>query len=106
MKEYMAQTFGDRFFNRQRVYHYDNADEIATIETRQDVSDLVRYTKEMYANTDERAKWHDGFNHVASIPANIYWDLHKQGIVQDEERFKAWLNDRDNRVFRTRPGRI
>jgi len=24
--------------------------------------------------------------------------------VLDEKRFKAWLNERDNRVFRTRTG--
>jgi hypothetical protein len=36
-------------------------------------------------------------------------ELNKQGImrgfaVQDEKRFRAWLNERDNRVFRTRTG--
>lgn len=36
-------------------------------------------------------------------------DLNHQGIMRgfavlDEKRFKAWLNERDNRVFRTRTG--
>jgi hypothetical protein len=36
-------------------------------------------------------------------------ELNKQGIMRgfavlDEKRFKAWLNERDNRVFRTRTG--
>jgi len=36
-------------------------------------------------------------------------DLNHKGIMRgfavlDEKRFKAWLNERDNRVFRTRTG--
>jgi hypothetical protein len=43
---------------------------------------------------------------VGSIPMSIYHELQKQGILQDEKRLKKWLNDPDNRVFRTRPGRV
>jgi len=43
---------------------------------------------------------------VASIPLNLYYDLKRQGIVDDPARFKKWLNDSDNRFFRTRGGRV
>jgi hypothetical protein len=36
----------------------------------------------------------------------IYYDLQRRGILQDEKRLKAWLNDPENRVFRTRPGKV
>ena len=37
--------------------------------------------------------------------------LNKQGIMKgfdvvDQKKFRAWLNDPDNRFFRTRQGRI
>ena len=64
-----------------------------------------------YNSFDERAKWSDELfgNKIASIPFTVIDELNKQGImrgfaVQDAKRFKAWLNERDNRVFRTRTG--
>jgi len=37
---------------------------------------------------------------------NIYMDLVSKGITRTEKDFKKWLNDPDNRFFRTRPGRV
>jgi hypothetical protein len=39
--------------------------------------------------------------HVARIPMVIYQRLQKLGITKDRKAFDAWLNDRDNSVFRT-----
>jgi len=41
----------------------------------------------------------------------VFEDLQKQGITRgftviDMPRFKAWLNNPDNKVFRTKAGRI
>jgi hypothetical protein len=49
--------------------------------------------------------------HVARIPNTVIDVLNKMGImrgfmVTDEKRFKAWLNDPDNRVWRTYPGSV
>jgi hypothetical protein len=76
-----------------------------SIETTQDVTSIVESTKASFNSTDERAKWGEG-QYVASIPISIWQDLKKKGIADNEKLFKAWLNDRDNRVFRTRPGRV
>lgn len=43
---------------------------------------------------------------VASIPLNLYFELKQQGIVDDQAAFRRWLNDRDNRHFRTHPGTL
>jgi hypothetical protein len=43
---------------------------------------------------------------VASIPLPLYFDLKAKGIIDDQKKFKEWLNDSDNRHFRMRPGKI
>jgi hypothetical protein len=95
---------------RQTAVHADGDGGII-IETKQDVTDIIEQNKKEYNSFDERAKWSDELfgNKIASIPFTVIDELNKQGImrgfaVQDEKRFKAWLNERDNRVFRTRTG--
>jgi hypothetical protein len=43
---------------------------------------------------------------VASIPMNVYFDLKEKGILDDPAALKRWLNDSDNRFFRTKAGRV
>ena len=43
---------------------------------------------------------------VATIPNIEVERLMKEGIWQDKKRLKAWLNDPDNRAFRTNTGKI
>lgn len=95
---------------RQSAVHADGDGGII-IETRQDISDILEQNKKEYNSFDERAKWSDELfgNKVASIPMTVIDELNKQGIMRgfavlDEKRFRAWLNERDNRVFRTRTG--
>jgi hypothetical protein len=45
-------------------------------------------------------------HHVAQIPMALYYDLKSKGITEDPARMKAWLNDPENRYFRTRPGTV
>ena len=95
---------------RKSAVHSDGEGGII-IETRQDITDILEQNKKEYNSYDERAKWSDNLfgNKVASIPMTVIDDLNKEGIMRgfavlDEKRFKAWLNERDNRVFRTRTG--
>jgi len=95
---------------RQSAVHSDGDGGII-IETRQDISDILEQNKKEYNSYDERARWSDELlgNKVASIPMTVIDDLNAKGIMRgfavvDEKRFKAWLNERDNRVFRTRTG--
>ena len=95
---------------RQSAVHADGDGGIV-IETRQDISGIIEQNKKEYNSFDERARWSDNLfgNKVASIPLTVIDDLNKQGIMRgfailDEKRFKAWLNNSDNRVFRTRTG--
>lgn len=93
----------------QTIFHPSN-DEAGNyvLEERQDVTDLVEHNKAAYNSIDERAR-HGTFNRYASIPLNLFFDLFKKGhfrgakLSKDDKR---WLNDSDNRFFRTRPGRV
>ena len=95
---------------RKSVAHADG-DGGLVIETRQDVSGIVESNKREFNSYDERAKWSDHIfgNKVASIPLTVIDDLNKKGIMRgfhvlDQKAFTKWLNEPDNRFFRTRPG--
>lgn len=88
----------------------DNGDDLV-IKTSQNVDQLIEANKQEYNQTT--SKWSDNAleNRVARIPLTVFTELEKQGItrgltVLDMPRFKAWLNNPDNRVFRTRAGTI
>lgn len=79
----------------------------------QDITAILESNKREYAAQDERKRWGEcAFsNKVASIPLTVFADLEKQGITRgcaviDQKRFSAWLNNPDNRAFRTRAGTI
>lgn len=88
----------------QTLWH-DHTDGSVTVERQQDVEELVESNKAEYRSWDERSRWGVG-RKVAEIPMVTYMQLKKEGIVDDPVRFKRWLNDRDNLVFRTAPGRV
>lgn len=97
---------------RKSVAHADG-DGGLIIQTVQDVSGIIEANKKEFNSYDERAKWSGDLygNKVASIPLTVIDDLNKLGIMRgfhvlDEKRFRAWLNERDNQAFRTRPGVI
>jgi hypothetical protein len=90
---------------------HDQDDGGIVIAKEQNVSALIDANKEEYNTAD--SKWNDNAleNRVARIPMAVFEDLQKQGITRgftviDMPRFKAWLNNPDNRVFRTKAGRI
>ena len=94
-----------------REFKAHNTDNGKVIETKQDVSDIIERNKQEY-NTNT-SKWgNDVFdNKIASIPMTVVDDLNKKGIMRgfhvlDQKKFFAWLNDPDNRFFRTKQGRI
>lgn len=77
-----------------------------TIATMQDIEPVLQRNLDLRNCFDERADWKGDVHHVASIPNVVMDDLFRKGIAQDPERFKQWLNDPDNRMFRTRPGKV
>lgn len=83
------------------------------IETKVDLSGFAEATKQAYNENSGKTGWgdnpYDPKNHIACIPPEIIGELNKQGIMKgyhviDMPALKRWLNDPDNRVFRTRGG--
>lgn len=75
------------------------------LHTEQNVDDVVEDTKSQYNATNERSRWGE-MAKVASIPLSIFYSPEFQAIRKDKAALKRWLNDPDNRAFRTRPGRV
>jgi len=99
----------DPFTKKTQSFHTERATEGDEfwIEDKQDISDVVELNREEY-NSYRKAT--DAFGadgeHIARIPLVIWGQLLRSGIAHDEKRFRKWLNDRDNLVFRRRPGRV
>lgn len=103
----MAKLFErDKAMGITRLFHYDDATEQFGIETLQDVTGIAEANKGVMATMDERSPWKGEMERVASIPMNIYSELVRKGIADDEKALRKWLDDPDNRVFRTRPGSL
>lgn len=100
-----------RFFSKDddqgitRYFHYDEATDQATIQTQQDVTAIIEENKQDYVQVDERARWGE-WNKVASIPMSIYFQLKAEGKLDDQAYMKRWLNDPENKYFRTRSGQV
>lgn len=87
-------------------FHWDDSNDTFLIETGMQqpvLENILEENKKKF--NDAPTGWGDG-KPVATIPLHILFDLKKKGILDDETAFKRWLNDPDNRFFRTRPGRV
>lgn len=87
-----------------QYWHWDDERQQFTIETEQRVDDLLDANRRQYNDSTDDYK--GDMHKVASIPMNIYMDLKQKGIIDDPAAFKRWLNDPENRYFRTKPGRV
>lgn len=95
----------DPITNTTKWWHYDASKDEAVIETVADITPVIEQNKAAYAKVDEKAKWGE-WAHVAQIPMSVYWELKKKGIAEDPVAMKKWLNDPENKYFRTRPGKV
>lgn len=80
------------------------------IRTSQDVTDIVEKNKAEYNQGSVHDKWGD-LTKVASIPLTVIDSLNRKGIMRgfaviNEKEFRKFLNDPENRFFRTRPGKV
>ena len=91
---------------KSRTLWHQDYDGNVVIENESDVEDVVEEAKTLYNMHDERARWAGDVHHVASIPMIILMELNRTGVLHDQKKYKEWLNERDNRVFRTRPGTV
>jgi hypothetical protein len=84
-------------------------DDVVILETHQDVTPIIEANKIQVANATRKID--NVMTHVARIPYTVIDDLNQKKImrgfmIEDERAFKQWLNDPDNRVWRTYPGSV
>ena len=87
-----------------RWFHYDDSEKAFYIETQQDTEGLIEQNKR--ESNDASSGWTGDWHKVASIPLSIFVRLQKEGIVNDQEAMKKWLNDPSNAYFRTKHGTV
>lgn len=90
--------------------YYADGEGGVVIETTQDVSAWVEQNKAQYNATDERTKWGE-LTKIGSVPDSIILEWNRLGFCQgyfitDQKALKKWLNDPENRAWRTRPGQV
>lgn len=90
------------------TFYFDHATDQFHIEKVVDVEPIIEVAKAL--SNDAPSDWKGDWHRVASIPLALLPELAKKGImtaggrILDKAKMKQWLNDRDSRVFRTRPG--
>lgn len=85
------------------TFHFDEMEDKVVIATEQDVTQIIEENKALHNCVTSIDPWKD-MRRIAQIPLSLYFDLDRQGITRDAKAFKRWLNDPDNRFFRTSPG--
>jgi hypothetical protein len=88
-----------------QYYHFDDLTGDITLETEW-VTTLDEVNPDAYNAHSDYQPWRGDMHHVASIPDVIVHDLMKRGIWQDNKKLLKWLDDPDNRLWRTKPGRL
>lgn len=68
------------------------------------ISAKIEANKAQFLNTTN--KFGEELRHVASIPPVVWMQLEKDGIAQDPNALRKWLDDSDNRVFKVRDTKL
>lgn len=93
-------------------FHFDADTGGFTIQTQQDVEPLLDINRALWNESERSSRYADGMHRIASTPNVIIMELAKQGILSpsgailDDTRYRRWLNDSSNRLFRTRTGKV
>ena len=94
---------------------YDDGNGGLLIKHSTDLTDFIEHTKAQFNDNSGTTGWGDNpidrKNKIASLPTEIINELNTKGImrgyyIMDQKAMKRWLNDPDNRVFRTRGGTV
>jgi len=86
----------------QYVDYDENTDTFRVVDEIE-AQPLIDLNKKFFNEAPDR--WGDGQT-VGRVPLVLWNKLKREGIIDDEQALRRWLNDPDNRGFRTRPGRV
>ena len=71
--------------------------------TQQNVEPVLEHVKHI---KDTTVKQGMDMRHVAEVPMVIYQKAMREGWSNDEKAWKRWLNNPDNKAFRTWEGKV
>lgn len=91
----------DQFGSMRRIAH-DDTDGTYTLAAEQVVDGLIEENKRLRENQTGK----ENFRLEARVPAVIAEKAMKEGWFHDDDAWKRWLNNPDNRDFRVNQGRI
>lgn len=96
----------DPFTGIRQDFEYDAGTDTFVIRELQDIQPHIEANKAKFNEfSSGRDKWGD-MSLVASVPPIIANQLMMEGKIHDQKWLRAWLDNPDNAVFRTRPGRL
>ena len=92
----------------KRTFHYDDQEGKAYIKSEEDISSVLEKNKRSFNDAPMRHK-SEVFNHTARIPYVVIEKIKNEtgvDILKDPDALRKFLNDPDNKMFRTRPGKV
>ena len=110
--ETMSRLLSSNPYSQKETFWHDNNDGTYTIETKQHIKEVLEANKRK-ANDYEKGSMIGNtqrhWQHVAEIPNNLYLELTQKfgdpsNNPEASKKWKRWLNDSENRFFRTGGG--
>ena len=94
----------DPLYRRAVWVNHDRENGLMHFRVDYDVSELLEQNKEAYNNAP-RGWAGEYMHHIAKVPLNLYYDQ-LEPMKGDDKAFDRWLNDPENRGWRTKKGWI
>lgn len=85
------------------VLYHDESDGVSHYVAEQATDYLLDFNRKQ---ANEAGKRFGEWAKVASLPMTLFMKLKAEGVLDDPKALKRWLNDPDNRYFRTHEGRL
>jgi len=82
-------------------HEFATEDEKVVYHTKQNVAPVIQHCKTLAEHKPGK-----DFRHVAEVPMVIYQKALREGWAQDNKKWKQWLNNPDNKLFRTWGGKV
>ena len=95
---------------RTSVVHADGDGGII-IETKQDVTDILKEVEQIREEDKARTGHLKDFHHVGKIPFTVIDEMNKKGIMRgftiiDDAEFAKWMNGAEGQVWKTYRGTL
>jgi hypothetical protein len=96
---------------KRLIARYNGLEEYQHIDPMKPDDLIIETVQDCTAVLEDAKQWRDvkpgkDWRHVACVPMYFVDKAAKEGWLHDDAKWHAFLNDPDNKFFRTWPGRI